>query len=207
MIAARFTHQLTAFRAASSKPKPLPNVHSVLRISVRWCTNPSQGNQKSGNPTTMFVYRPPKSMCWGHSLRPKDADWQVAKARLETFLHIYFEQVEDRNVGSSVWRWKLSVLPHVAWPADFLKPENQKWQNIDFGFTGDRVSFPFGLRFPLSIHEPSSYEFLKRFGASAPFKMSPKHFAVVVAVGKHGKFADRKPDAEVAKQLNTVFLH
>ena len=154
----------------------------------------------------MFVYRPPKGMCWGHALRPKDPDWQVAKQRLDAFLSIYFDRVEERNVGSSIWRWKVCALPHVAWPEDFLKPENQKWQNIDFGFTGDRVMFPFGLRFPLSIHEPSSFKFLARFGASAPFKMSPKHFTVVVPIGENGKFADRKPDVEITKRLNDVFV-
>src|SRR6267142_2718053 len=155
----------------------------------------------------MFVYRPSKGMCWGHALRPKDTDWQVAKRRLDAFLNIYFDLVEERHIGSSKWRWKNSALPHVAWPEDFLKPENQKWQNIDIGFMGERVSFIFGLRFPLSIHKPSSYEFLRRFGAGAPFKMSPKHFTVVIPVGKNGKLADRKPDAEITKRLNDVFLH
>ena len=154
----------------------------------------------------MFVYRPSKGMCWGHALRPKDTDWQVAKQRLDAFLNLYFDLVEERHIGSSTWRWKISALPHVAWPEDFLKAENQKWQDIDVGFLGERVSFIFGLRFPLSIHEPSSYEFLRRFGASAPFKMSPKHFTVVIPVGKNGKLADRKPDAEITKRLNDVFL-
>jgi hypothetical protein len=104
----------------------------------------------------MFVYRPSKGMCWGHGLRPKDTNWQVAKRRLDAFLNIYFDLVEERHIGSSKWRWKNSALPHVAWPEDFLRPENQKWQNIDIGFLGERVSFIFGLRFPLSIHDPSS---------------------------------------------------
>jgi hypothetical protein len=156
---------------------------------------------------SMFVYRPSKGMCWGHALRPKASDWQVAKQRLDAFLNIYFDLIEERHIGSSIWRWKNSALPHVVWPEDYLKLENQKWQNIDIGFRGDRVSFIFGLRFPLSIQEPSSYEFLRRFGASAPFKMSPKHFTVVVPVGKNDKFTDKKPDADIMKRLNDVFSH
>jgi len=155
----------------------------------------------------MFVYRPPKGMCWGNALRPKDSDWQVAKQRLEAFLNTYFERVEQRNEMWSAWRWKNSVLPNFAWPEEYLKPEHPKMQEIIIGFTGDRVMFISGLVFPISLREPSSYEFMRRFSANAPFKMSPKHFSVIVPVGNKGKCASRKPDAEIARRLNDVLLH
>ena len=74
-------------------------------------------------------------------------------------------------------------------------------------FTGDRVMFPLALMIPISPQESSSYDFIKRFSASAPFKMSPKYFSVVVRTGKKGTLADRKPDAEVAARLNDALLH
>jgi hypothetical protein len=154
----------------------------------------------------MFVYRPSKGMCWGHALRPKDPDWRVVKQRLEGFLNMYFETLEHKDDSKFIVRWKDSALPNIAWPEEFLRPENQKRQEILFLFLGARVGFPLGLLIPISPHELSSYEFLSRFGASAPFKMSPKHFTVVVPVGKKGELADRKPDAEITKRLNDVFL-
>ena len=150
----------------------------------------------------MFVYRPSKDMCWGHALRPKDADWRVAKQRLEGFLGLYFETLEHKDDSNFIVRWKDSALPNISWPEEFLTPEYQKQREILFLFLGERVGFPLGLLIPISPHEPSSYEFISRFSASAPFKMSPKHFSVVVRVGKKGMLADRKPDATITQRLN-----
>jgi hypothetical protein len=145
-------------------------------------------------------------MCWGHALRPKDTDWRIAKQRLEAFLDLYFETVE-RNVDSKfVVRWKDSVLPNIAWPDEFLTPEAQKRREILFLFFGERVGFPLGLFIPISPTSPSSYEFLGRFSASAPFKMSPKHFSVVVRTGKKGTLVDRKADADIAARLQAVLV-
>ena len=150
----------------------------------------------------MFVYRPSKDMCWGHALRPKDADWRMAKKRLQSFLDMFFETLEHKDDSKFIVRWKDSALPNIAWPEEFSAPESQKRQEILFLFLGERVGFPLGLVIPISPQESSSYEFIGRFSASAPFKMSPKHFSVVVRTGKKGTLVDRKPDAAIAKRLN-----
>ena len=150
----------------------------------------------------MFIYRPSKEMCWGHALRPKDADWRVAKQRLESFLAMYFETLEHTDDSKFVVRWKHSILPNIAWPEEFLKPEFQKRQEILFLFLGERVGFPLGLLIPVSPASTSSFEFIGRFSASAPFKMSPKHFSVVVREGKKRNLVDRKPDAAMTKRAN-----
>jgi hypothetical protein len=149
----------------------------------------------------MFVYRPSKGMCWGHALLPKDEDWRVAKQRLENFLAMYFETLEHKDDSKFIVRWKESTLPNTDWPEELLTPENQKQREILFLFLGERVAFPLGLLIPISPQEQSSYEFIRRFSASAPFKMSPKHFSVVIRTGKKGTLADRKPDTDVAVRL------
>lgn len=148
----------------------------------------------------MFVYRPPKSSCWGNALRPRDTD--LAKQKLDVFLAKYFEKVEQRNAMFSTLRWKHSELPNVAWPEEYLRPENKKWQEVEFGYTGERVMFPLGLIIPVSPLDLSSYQFIRKFGGCAPFKMSPKHFSVVVRVGKKDTLADRKPDSKVVSLLD-----
>ena len=155
----------------------------------------------------MFVYRPSKDMCWGHALRPKDADWRVAKQRLEDFLGLYFETIQHTDDSKFIVRWKDSVLPNTDWPEEFLTPAFQKQKEILFVFLGERVGFPLGLVIPISPQEPSSFEFIERFSASAPFKMSPKHFSVLVRTGKKGTLADRKPDAEILRRLTDALLH
>ena len=154
----------------------------------------------------MFIYRPSKDMCWGHALRPKETDWRVAKQRFLDFLDVYFEMVERNEDSKFVVRWKDSVLPNIAWPAEFLAPDQQKQREILFLFLGERVGFPLGLSIPISPQESSSYEFLGRFGASAPFKMSPKHFSVVVRTGKKGTLAGRKPDTDIIARLQAVLV-
>ena len=146
-------------------------------------------------------------MCWGHALRPKGEDWRVAKKRLEDFLGKYFETLEHKDDSKFIVRWKDSVLPNIAWPDEFLTPEFQKRQEILFLFLGERVGFPLGLLIPISPTSLSSYEFIGRFSASAPFKMSSKHFSVVVRIGKKGTLADKKPDAEILARLNEALLH
>lgn len=101
--------------------------------------------------------------------------------------------------------WKSSVLPKVDWPEAFLGPEKQKVRQFLFGVMGDRVMFPMGIVFPLSTIEPASFEFLGRFSADAPFKMSAKHFQVGV-IAKNGSFAWRKPDADIAAKLEEFIV-
>ena len=67
---------------------------------------------------------------------------------------------------------------------------------------GGRVMFPLGIVFPLSTTEPASFEFLGRFCAEAPFKLSAKHFQVGI-VSSTGKFAWRKPDADIAANVTS----
>jgi len=62
------------------------------------------------------------------------------------------------------------------------------------------------LSIPISPQEAASYEFLGRFGASSPFKISPKHFSVVVRTGKKGTLAGRKPDTDIIARLQSVLV-
>ncbi|HVM59244.1 MAG TPA: hypothetical protein VMV72_00120 [Verrucomicrobiae bacterium] len=150
----------------------------------------------------MFVYRPPKGSCWGHSI---GKDPVKAKLKLDAFFDAYFERVESQGPTTLVLAWKSSVLPEVEWPEAFLGPEKQKVRQFLFMVMGDRVMFPMGIVFPLSTIEPASFEFLGRFGADAPFKMSAKHFQIGI-VGKTGSFAWRKPDADIAAKLEQFIV-
>jgi len=145
----------------------------------------------------MFVYRPPKGSCWGHSF---GKDQTTGMPKLEAFFDAFCERVEQQSSTTLVLAWKDSVLPKVEWPAAFQGPENQKVRQFLLMVMGNRVMFPMGIVFPLSTTEPASFEFLRRFSAEAPFQMSGKHFQVGV-VGKSGRFAWRKPDAKVAAKL------
>lgn len=142
----------------------------------------------------MFVYRPPKGSGWGHSL---GKDPNNAKQKLDAFFDVYFER------AGSVLAWKSSVLPKIDWAEAFQGAENEKVRQFLFMVMGDTVMFPMGVVFPLSSAEPSTFEFLGRFCAAAPFKMSAKHFQVGV-VGKNGSFAWRKPDADIAAKLEAA---
>ena len=150
----------------------------------------------------MFVYRPPKGSCWGHSI---GKDWTKAKQKLDALFDAYFERIESVSPTSTVVAWKSSVLPKVEWPAVFQGPENQKVRQFLFGVMGNRVMFPMGIVFPLSTVEPASFEFLGRFSSDVPFKMSAEHFMVGV-IAKNGSFAWRKPDAEIAAKLEAVIV-
>jgi hypothetical protein len=153
----------------------------------------------------MFVYRPPKDMCWGHAVKPKDP--LKARQKVDAFVEAFFERVEQRNAGSLILRWESSILPNITWPEEYLKPVHQTRQEILFIFTGDRVSFPLGLLIPISPHALSSYAFIGHLSQAAPFRMSPKHFNVVVRIGKQGTLADRKPDLQIAKLLTDALMN
>jgi hypothetical protein len=145
----------------------------------------------------MFVYRPPKSSCWGHSL---GRDATKAQPKLKAFLATYFDLVGSQSPATLILAWKSSVLPKVEWPEAFQGPENEKVRQFLFMMMGVRVMFPMGIVFPLSPVDPASFEFLGRFSSDAPFKMSAKHFQVGI-IGKNGRFAWRKPDVETAARL------
>ena len=150
----------------------------------------------------MFVYRPPKGSCWGHSI---GKDPIKAKVKLEAFFDAYFERVESVSPTTLVLAWKSSVLPKVEWPEAFQGPEKQKVRQFLFGVMRGRVMFPMGIVFPLSTIEPASFEFLGRFSADSPFKMSARHFMVGI-VARNGKFAWRKPDADIAAKLEEFIV-
>lgn len=143
----------------------------------------------------MFSYRPPKSSCWGHSIRPKDP--LKAKQRVNAFFETYFGRLDPvwdtTKQFTLTLNWKTSALPEI-------EPSETREQQVLFIVTGDRVMFPGGLWFPISSSDPASYEFLTRFSADAPFKMSPKHFKVGT-LGKAGQWSLRKPDAATAARL------
>jgi len=118
--------------------------------------------------------------------------------KLEAFFDVFFERVEQQGSTTSVLAWKDSVLPKVEWPDVFLGPDNLR--QFLFMVMGNRVMFPMGIVFPLSIVEPASFEFLRRFSTEAPFKMSAKHFMVGITAN-NGKFVWRKPGADIAAKL------
>ena len=151
----------------------------------------------------MFSYRPPKNNIWGHAIRPKDP--VKAKLKVNAFFKTYFEQLDPewdvtRQLTFEL-NWNTSVLPGIEWHEEFLGMENGRWQKVLFMLTGDRISFMLGLLFPVLSTEPASYAFLKRFSEDAPFKMSAKYFQVSTPVGNKGKWAWRKPDAEIYARL------
>ena|SRR5208282_3557375 len=155
----------------------------------------------------MFTYRPSKASIWGHAIRPNDPF--KAKQAVNRFFETFFEKLEPEWDTSRQFTltlsWRTSALPRIEWAAEFLTPESQQWQKVMFIVTGDRISVPMGLLFPISVTEPASYEFLRRFSAEAPFKMSHKNFQVGIT-GKSGKLAWRKPDADITARLQEVIV-
>ncbi len=79
----------------------------------------------------MFSYRPPKSNCWGHALRPKDP--LKVKQKVNAFFETYFERLEPEwdptRQMTLTLAWKVSALPNVDWSAEYLKPKNEKTRN------------------------------------------------------------------------------
>jgi hypothetical protein len=97
----------------------------------------------------MFLYRPPKAMCWGHAARPKDR--LESEQSIDAFFDKYFERIEpDEQKGAMrtfKLNWKSSALPNAEWPEYFLKPENKHLRLIMFILMRDRISFPLGIVF------------------------------------------------------------
>jgi hypothetical protein len=152
----------------------------------------------------MFSYRPPKGSCWGHAIRGKDL--QSATDHLHRFLATYFEPIQpdgDAYDFSCLLRWRESMLPNVDWPAELDAASRESLCMVTLG-GGSRIGFPGGLLIPLSPAEPSSYEFLRRFAADAPFKMSAKHFSVGSPSGGKSIVRWGKADGEVLWRLQGV---
>jgi hypothetical protein len=128
----------------------------------------------------MFTYRPSKDSIWGHAIRPKDP--LKAKLAVNRFFETFFEKQDPEwdttRQFTLTLSWRASALPCVEWAPEFLTQEGQRWQKVMFIMTGNRISFPLGLTFPISATEPASYEFLRWFSTEAPFRMSPKNFNV-----------------------------
>ncbi len=120
--------------------------------------------------------------------------------KLDAFFDAFFERVEQQSPTTFVLAWKDSVLPKVEWPVVFLGPDRQKLRQFLCMVMGNRVSFVMGILFPLPTVEPASFEFLRHFSTAAPFKMIAKHF-MVGTTAKNGKFAWRKPDADILAKL------
>jgi hypothetical protein len=135
---------------------------------------------------------------------PAATDIPIFRAYVQHVL--YFDTLEQKGGSNFNVRWKDSVLPKIAWPEEFLKPDFQNRREILFLFLGKRVAFPLGFFIPISPQESSSYEFVGGFSASAPFKMSPKHFSVVVRIGKKGTLADRKADPDIVARLKLALV-
>ena len=151
----------------------------------------------------IFLYRTP-TMTAGEAYWPRDS--AEVKEKFHSFLDKYFERVEpdEHNEYCMIFKlhWKSTALPNAEWPKQFLKAENGHSRHITFILTEDRISFPSGIVFPIPLKEPTSYDFLKQFSSETPFKMSAQHFSVVIPIGKKGRYAARKPDAEISARLN-----
>lgn len=145
----------------------------------------------------MFVYRPPKSSCWGH---PIGKDPVKAKQKLDAFVDLYLERVEESSEMTTVVAWKSAVLPRVDWPEAC---QGEKARQFLVLAREGRVMFPMGIVFPLSTIDAESFEFIGRFSKDAPFKMSAKHFMVGV-IAKNGAVALRKVEGEMAAKLAAV---
>jgi hypothetical protein len=153
----------------------------------------------------MFIYCPPKGSCWGSAIQTRDP--LKAKMMCDTFFDRYFDRVKKDDPNSMLeFVWKSNALPRMEWPEAYLKPEYQHAKRILVMGMGYRVMFMLGLPIPISLSEPTSYEFLARFSADAPFKMNPKHFRIVIPSGKNGKCVVRKPSADIATRLSNVIL-
>ena len=103
--------------------------------------------------------------------------------------------------------WKNSALPNIEWPEELSKPEYAGFRNSSVSFNlrfGGRIMFSMGIVIPISWQADASYEFLARVCADVPMKMTAKNFTVDKPLGKKGKWAWRKPDAEIAMRLAQV---
>ncbi|HEY4416362.1 MAG TPA: hypothetical protein VGO57_11780 [Verrucomicrobiae bacterium] len=149
----------------------------------------------------MFSYCPPKSSCWGHAIRPNDP--LKAKQKVNAFFETYFERLDPqwdttRQLTLKL-NWNVSALPNVESPEDLQR-------QVLFGLTGNRIIF-LGFWIPISCTEPASYEFLRRFSADAPFKMTAKNFKVGPSLGKGLDLGVlRKPDATIVARLQSVLV-
>lgn len=152
---------------------------------------------------------------FGRPGRAESMDWVLAPGDYRRAINFILENhLSPKLPSDPIWlsftcalKWKNSALPNIDWPEEFLKQGNEKWQRSLFIVNlriGGRFMFPMGIRIPISANEPASYEFLERFSAETPFKMSPKHFQVVIPIGKKGTLVSRKPDEDVLGKLQEV---
>lgn len=146
---------------------------------------------------------------------PDSMDWILAPGDYQRAINLILEcPPASKQPGDPLWLsfkcsldWKNSALPKVEWPEDFLKPGNEKWRLSFITVNlraGGRISFLMGMNIPIPSNEHASYDFLERFSADAPFKMSPKNFSSFVPVGNKGKWAFRKLEPEFAARLREV---
>lgn len=152
---------------------------------------------------------------FGQPRYPGSLDWNLAPGDYQRAINLILEcPPVSKKPGDPLYLsfqcgldWKISALPKVEWPEEYLKPENEKWRQsffiVNLGSEG-RISFPMGMYIPIPSNEHASYDFLERFSADAPFKMSPKNFSSFVPVGNKGKWAFRKLEPEFAARLREV---
>ena len=154
---------------------------------------------------------------FGRPGQPESMDWVLAPNDYLRMVDAILEcQPFPKHPGDPLWisfkchlDWKTTALPKVEWPEEFLRPdpicEKLRRQRFTVRLGGENhISFIMGIGIPISTKEPASYDFLGRFSADAPFKMSAKHFQAATPIGKKGNLAWRKPDAEIAGRLQEV---
>ncbi len=160
----------------------------------------------------MFSYRPPKSSIWGHALRGRDA--AAAERNALGFLDAFFEPLDPSTFRPSPsyfdcdLKWKRAVLPDPAYPEQFAPGNGARWLRTSATVNianGSRIMFPEGLLIPVSPTEASSYKFLSRLSAAAPFRMSARNFQLLAPTAARGKYRARKPDdALLARLLQAI---
>jgi len=150
----------------------------------------------------------------GDTPMPDSMDWALSPSQYDPVMDFLLAQrAWPKQPKDPIWlefeasvAWKESVLPAVQWHPEFLGPPagnhhlKHTWYLIRLKERG-LIQFILGAVIPIPVDDPASYNFLRQFCADAPFKINPHKFLVSAPVGKNGKWAFRKPNAEVQKRL------
>ena len=161
------------------------------------------------------VIREKLVQAFGQPRYPGSMDWNLAPGDYQRAINLILEcPPVSKKPGDPLYLsfkcgldWKTSVLPKIEWPEEYSKPENEKWRQSFFIVhlsASGRISFPMGINIPIPSNQHASYDFLEKFSADAPFKMSSKNFRSFVPVGDKGKWAFRKLEPEFAARLEEV---
>ena len=145
---------------------------------------------------------------FGRTGRPESLDWVLGPDDFGRVMEFILEsRLNPKPPADPVWlsftcslTWKDSVLPN----AEDTETEEGKVAaplfNVNLS-AGGRIMFPMGIYIPVPPAQPSSYEFLGKFSADAPFKMTAKNFQTRIP-NSRGAMVWKKPEGEIAMRLN-----